>query len=48
MINGGKKYHLDVATTLQKSFYVDDWLKPVRDVQTTIKLLYGITGMSAS
>ena len=48
VINGGKKYHLDVATTLQKSFYVNDWLKLVRDVQTTIKLQYGITGMSAS
>ena len=47
-VDNGKKYHPDVATTLQQSFYVGDFMKSVKDVQTAIMLLYDIARLCAS
>ena len=47
-VDNGKKYHPDVALTLQQKFYVDDFLKSVKDVKTAIRLLYDIITMCAS
>ena len=47
-VDNEKKYHPDVATTLQQNFYVDDLLKSVKDVQTVIRLLYDIIRMHKS
>ena len=43
-----KKYHPDVATTLQQNFYVDDLQKSAKDVKTAIRLLCDIIRMFAS
>ena len=43
-----KKYHPDVAATLQQNFYVDDLLKSVKDVKTAIRLLCDSIRMCAS
>ena len=47
-VDNEKKYHLDVVTTLQQIFYVDDLLKSVKDVKIAIRLLYEIIRMCAS
>lgn len=44
----GKKIPPRCCNNPPERFYVDDLMNPVRDVQRTIKLLYGITRMSAS
>ena len=43
-----KKYHPDVAITLQQNVYLDDFLKSVKDVKTAIRLLHDIITMCAS
>ena len=47
-VDNGKKYHPDVAATLQQNFYVDDLLKSVKDVKTAIRLLCDSIRMCAS
>ena len=38
-------YHLDVALTLKKKFYVDDLLKSLMDVCTAVKLMQDVSKM---
>ena len=47
-VDNGKKNHPDVATTSQHNFYADDFLKLVKDIQTSIRLLFDIISMCAS
>ena len=47
-VDNGKKYHPDVAATLQQNFYVDNLLKSVKDVKTAIRLLCDSIRMCAS
>ena len=38
-------YHLDVALTLKKKFYVDNLLKSLMDVSTAVKLMQDVSKM---
>ena len=41
------RYQTDVMDTLDRKFYVDDLLKSVKDVKTTIRLLHDVISMCA-